>query len=103
MTATIWKYELAVTDIQKVVMPAGARILSVQGQQVEESGPGFARSATVPMLWAQVDPRNRPVERLIAIVGTGNPAPDVDDPSAEYVGTAICGPFVWHVFDGGEA
>lgn len=100
---TIWKFELRETDVQRVRMPAGARLLSVQGQLIEEwyEG-GNARRVTAPMLWAQVDTDAPTVERLIAIVGTGNPAPAVDDEDSIYVGSAICGPFVWHVFDGGE-
>lgn len=93
--STIWKYELEVTDIQRVPMPAGARLLSVQGQPVG--------NATVLMLWAQVDPTQLDADRVIAIVGTGNPAPDVGDDTAVYVGTAVCPPFVWHVFDCGFA
>lgn len=94
MSSTIWKFELDVTDVQRVRMPAGARLLTAQGQPVMHQ--------TLPMLWALVDPSQPTVERLIALVGTGHPAPDIDDDGSVYVGTAICGLFVWHVFDGGE-
>lgn len=85
----IWKYELEVTDVQRVAMPEGARLLSVQAQ------------GAAPMLWALVDSRAPIADRMIGIVGTGNPAPD-DDVDAVYVGSVMCGAFVWHVFDGGE-
>lgn len=102
MSRTIWKYELRVTDVQRVPMPIGAKLLTAREQHVSARSEVMAREADVPMLWALVDPDAIKVDRLIAIVGTGNPAPDEND-HAVYVGTAVCGPFVWHIFDGGEA
>lgn len=96
---TIWKYEIGPQDVQRIGMPKGARLIHVAGQHVEEHGPGFARAGMLPMLWALVDPAAPMVERLIALVGTGHPCPDEGD----YVGSAVCDPFVWHIFDGGEA
>lgn len=89
---TIWKFELELTDVQHVKMPAGARILSVDRQT-------FGSRAAL-MLWALVDPSVPAVNRKIGIVGTGNPAPSMD---TVFVGTVVMPPFVWHVFDGGEA
>lgn len=86
---TIWKYELDVTDVQRVKMPEGAMLLHV-GAQVHTL-----------CMWALVDPLAAVVNRLIAVVGTGNPAPGPID-VAVYVGSAQVGSFVWHVFDGGE-
>jgi hypothetical protein len=60
----VWKFPLAMTDIQQVKMPKGARILAVkpQGNQV--------------CLWALCD-GNQPNEaRQIAILGTGHNAPE---------------------------
>jgi hypothetical protein len=51
---TIWKYELKVTDVQHVEMPA----------------------EWIPTLWALVDPDAPMVRRLIAVVVTGNPVFD---------------------------
>lgn len=99
---TIWKFELSVTDVQRVPMPMGAVILTAREQHVSERSEVMAREADVPMLWALVDPDAIKVDRIIGIVGTGNPAPDPDEDGGIYVGTAICGPFVWHIFDGGE-
>lgn len=97
MTSTIWKFELQVTDVQRVRMPVGSRLLYVGAQ--DRGGPWVSLQ---PTLWALVDPNAPYVDRLIAVVGTGNPAPDVDDEDSIYVGTAICGALVWHIFDGGE-
>lgn len=100
---TIYKYELALRDVQRVRMPAGAVLLHVGTQRIAtlEVVSSYAATADVLMLWAHVDPSAKVVERLIAVVGTGNPAPD-DLDEAKYVGTTQCGAFVWHVFDGGE-
>ena len=88
---TIYKYTLAVTDVQRVRMPHGARLLSVGIQ-----------NDTHLCLWAHVEDSSHKVDRVIAVVGTGNPAPELDD-GTEYVGTVISPPFVWHIFDGGES
>lgn len=95
---TIWKFELVVTDLQDVKMPEGAQILSVQGQEVSESTAQGSRHCIAPMMWALVDSDAPMGLRRIGIVGTGMPAPE----TGEYIGTAICGFLVWHVFDGGE-
>lgn len=58
---TIWKYELEITDEQKIDMPFGARILSVQLQSGK------------PQLWALVETRNSTLPVKILVAGTGNP------------------------------
>ena len=81
----IWKYELRVDDRLTVIMPRGARILSVgvQGKTI--------------CLWAMVTPETAEQERrIIAIYGTGNPLPD--DPGT-FIGTVQVPPVVWHVFE----
>lgn len=93
---TIWKFELRVTDTQKISMPEGAEILHVTGQNINNH-----LDVVRPMLWARVDPDAPMAKRLIAVCGTGNPCPGPND-GWHYAGTAICPPFVWHVFDGGE-
>jgi hypothetical protein len=84
----IYKYPLAVEDKQKLVMPVGAKILSVQMQ--------FDR----PVLWAMVDERPETVEetRTFVIVCTGNPVPD---DVRWFLGTvqAAHGHIVFHVFE----
>lgn len=81
----IWKYELKLTDRQKVSMPVASDLLSVANQR-----------GTL-CLWAMVDPTNaNKVERDIEIIGTGNPMPDG---RRSFIGTAVIDPFVWHVFE----
>lgn len=89
---TIWKFELITTDVQLVQMPAGATLLVVDKQE------GSRFDIT---LWAWVETNAPLVNRRIAVVGTGGPTPAPE--VATYIGTAMCPPFVWHVFDGGEA
>lgn len=85
---TIWKYELDRTDEQVVRVPMVAEFLHVGCQD-----------GVHPVVWALID-TDRPLEdRLLYIAGTGNPVPEPWE--GRYVGSAICGPFVWHVFDGG--
>jgi len=83
----IWKWTLAVKDLQVVELPMGAKVLSVQVQ-----GEG-------PQLWALVD-EHQPLKqaRRIAIYGTGNPMPD--DPG-EYISTFQMhgGELVFHAFE----
>lgn len=85
MIQAIWKFELRVTDVQTIEMPAGARVLTVAAQ-----GPAL-------MLWAEVDP-SAPVKPLtVRVVGTGFTYGEWRE-RAGYLGTAQVGPFVWHVF-----
>lgn len=86
---TIWKFPLALTDRQDVVMPRGARVLSVAEQHGKLC------------LWALVNPDADRVKRALRIAGTGHPC---DARAAHLVGTVLCagGSLVWHVFDYGE-
>jgi hypothetical protein len=87
----IWKFALQVTDRQKVTMPAGSNILTVQ----EQAG-GL-------QLWAIVDPDAEREERLIEIVGTGNTMVDIEkeDLARFHIATVQVhgGAVVWHVFE----
>ena len=83
---TIWKYQLAMIDDQKIEMPRKARILSVQVQD------------DVPCLWALVDDDAPTEQRAVRIAGTGH---RVSGWSAEnFVGTVQLagGTLVFHVF-----
>jgi hypothetical protein len=89
---TIWKFPLMIADRQEIVMPQGARLLSVGLQN------------GLMQLWAVVDPSRPKSTRTIAIVGTGH---DMDSHEIErwfFVGTCITmgGRIVWHIFDAGE-
>ena len=87
MEARIWKYELAITDTQEVMMPQGALILSVANQNGKLC------------LWAMVVPANPDSRRIIEIIGTGNPFEVDTGIDRKFIGTAIIGSLVWHVFE----
>jgi len=90
---TIWKYPLETTDVQTVMMPKGAKPLTVavQGSQV--------------CLWALVDSEADPEARDFVIYGTGHPVRDVVKRDVgevqTYVGTYQLdnGSLVFHVFE----
>lgn len=81
----IWKFPLIPSrTANEIEMPRGSEILCA-GQQGD-----------TPMIWAIVDPEEPKEIRRLHIVGTGHTFEDEDK---MYVGTAFCGPFVWHVFE----
>jgi len=83
----IWKWTLAVTDLQTLELPKGSGILTVQMQ------------GNMPQLWAMCNEKTDKKEtRRIAIYGTGNPMPD--DPG-EYIATFQMrgGALVFHAFE----
>lgn len=83
MKRSIWKYEIPVRDKPCThEMPANTTIVHVAGQWER------------PTLWAIVDTEAELVERTFVITGTGHPADD-----GKYVGSALCGPYVWHVWE----
>ena len=69
---TIYKYTIEVTDDQKIEMPKGAQILTVQVQGNEVC------------LWALVDPDLKKELRHIEVFGTGH---NVSDDERTYIGT----------------
>ena len=83
---TIWKWTLAVTDLQALDMPKGAKILSIQTQ------------GQMPQLWAYIDPTEPREARTIRIIGTGHPIPEHP---GDYIGTFQMGggALVFHVFE----
>lgn len=83
---TIYKYPLAITDSQAVLMPVGAEIISAQVQGADLC------------IWAAVDPTAKKHARVIHIYGTGHPIPDPD--KLHFIGTVqqMGGALVWHVF-----
>lgn len=82
---TIWKFPLAVTDHQVVMMPEGARILTVQMQQ------------GTPFIWALVDEAARLENRTVRTVGTGH---QIETEIGDYIGTYQLNHvlLVFHVF-----
>jgi len=84
---TIHKYELEVTDNQKISMPYDFEILSVQVQHGK------------PCLWARINTAKSEVKVEIIIKGTGHPHLP-DDLVGDYIGTFQIndGDLVFHAF-----
>ena len=80
----IWKYELAITEIQTLTIPCMAKILSVANQNGKLC------------LWVMVQPANKTEERNIEIIGTGR---SISVANRKFLDTVIMNPFVWHVFE----
>lgn len=80
----IFKYRLNVQDhFQQVEVPKGGEIVHVGNQE------------NILSVWINVDPES-PLEcRVFWTVGTGQDIPK----ASRYVGTAMIGRFVWHVFE----
>ena len=86
ITKTIWKYSLPAPGVQLLSMPKGAIPLTVQMQ------------ARMPTLWVICDPAQACVQREMAVVGTGWPAPDIGR-GVTYCGTVQApDSLVWHFF-----
>lgn len=87
MNKTIWKYELETTDVQKISIPKGAKILCLQIQ--------FGK----PCIWVLVDPTHELESIGIFTYGTGHPIPTEPYPH-KYIGTYQLkdGMLVFHVF-----
>ncbi len=83
----VYKFPLEISDEQKVSMPEGAKVLTVQVHK------GW------PCLWAECNPDKEPVFRTFLIRGTGHPIDD--DIKKEYIGTIqmLDGSIVYHVFE----
>lgn len=81
----IFKYPLLSVGAQNLMLPKGAKILSVQFQ------------GEALCVWALVDPDAIPAPVMIWIIGTGDslPLPSVE---MEHLGTVQVGKFVWHIF-----
>ena len=83
----IWKYKLEITGLQKIEMPKGSEVLSVDNQNGRLC------------LWAKGD-INKPKEvRHFEIFGTGDLMPSLINLKHTFIGTVQIPPFVWHVFE----
>jgi hypothetical protein len=87
---TIHKYVLDI-NAPRVEMPARGRckILLVANQPARMSD-------TMIAIWVEVENGERLVQRDFQVFGTGFTLPD---DGLEHVGSAICGAFVWHVYE----
>ncbi len=63
---TIYRYPLAITDIQTIEVPFRFKILDAQFKD------------GVPCLWCEVETDHAPKGLTIEIIGTGNPMIDLD-------------------------
>lgn len=89
MNKTIYKYPLQVTDLQEVLLPIGAEILTIQVQN------------EIPCLWALVDPDQIKEIVNIEIFGTGHPISYDIGVSRKYISTFQLndGQLVFHTFE----
>lgn len=89
MAKKIFKYELP-TFNDTLDFPADSRLMRVGANPANQS---------LPCLWVEVDDELPATEKhVFKVYGTGQV---IHEPEEErhYVGTAICGAFVWHVFE----
>lgn len=86
LTMRIWKFPIGIVDLQNLLMPEGAEILTAQ---VQEGG---------LFLWALVNPAAPAQRRVIEILGTGF---EIADAERKHIATAQMadGSLVWHVFE----
>lgn len=86
MGYTILKQTLQPADVQEIMVPEGAEMLSAREQSDHIC------------VWYRCDPSRRLRPRKLAIVGTGHPAPDE---SGRFLGTASLhsGQLMFHIFE----
>lgn len=82
----IWKYEFRV-DVQEIVMPHGAEILSVANQDGRLQ------------LWAMVNPDNFKQARVIEVLLTGEKIVEDKGKERKFLGTVFWESLVLHVFE----
>jgi hypothetical protein len=90
MNTTVWKFGFQIDECVRLLMPKGAKVLSVGCQT------GDPRHLEI---WAQCDPRADKEERHFLVCGTGHDRPDIAN--QPFIGTVITaeGRLVWHVFE----
>lgn len=84
---TIFKYPLGSIGNNRKRMPKGARVIHA----------GYDPNGAL-CVWAEVETDNEDVDRFFRLIGTGQPLED----GLKYVGTVQEGPYMWHIYDGGE-
>jgi len=86
LSRSIWKYDVPIDDgWHEVLIPSPGKVLHVDSQGAH---------GTVHV-WAEVAPDSGElVPQRFRAFGTGHSIPA----RSEYVGTALAGPFVWHVY-----
>lgn len=86
---TIYKYPLKIETPQTIILPIGAKILSIQNQLDEA------------VLWAIVDNNVKTEQRHFYFFGTGHELPEVFGTDLNYITTIQQddGNYVWHIFE----
>lgn len=97
MSTVIWKFPLRQIAVQELLMPVGARVLTVQHQAKGMTGSDTYGWHLNAQLWAEVNPDGEGERRTIAMVGTGSPMPGPRDRWV-YVATVQHDGFVWHYY-----
>lgn len=86
MKKQIWKFNLLVQSIQKIEIPRGAEIISVQSQN------------GIGVMWAICDTMAEKETRTFMVFGTGH---NIPSKGLKYMGTyqENGGSLVWHLFE----
>ena len=84
----VFKYPIDITDLQYVMIPKDAEILTVQTQGEKEE----------LYIWALVDPKLENQKRMIRIIGTGH---EIYETNIKFIDTfqIFHGKGVFHVFE----
>lgn len=85
MLKTIWKFPLAVADVQHVSLPSGAKVVHMDVQN------------GMPCMWVLLDPNMPTKQWEVLCFGTGH---EVLASADRHIGTVLVGQFVWHYFRG---
>ncbi len=95
----IYKYPFPVTDHITIMMPAGAKILTVQTQQ--HGNDSMNKDGEQGCIWALVAPDAIPGPREFRLVGTGHPIDPEEAEYLDYIGTfqMLEGKLVFHLFE----
>ncbi len=83
---TIYKYSLAVEDLQNISVPLGAEFLSVIEQEDH------------PVAYFLVDPSQEKFPLMFKLLGTGQPPEYLDGYSFLGTVSTFGGKLVWHIF-----
>ena len=91
---TVYRYPLAITDVQTIEAPGLIEFLSVDGSRSD-----YRMNADVEM-WALVNTSMPMRHYEVRIVGTGNPFPPQIGSDWLHLGHALThnGAYVWHVW-----
>ncbi len=81
----IWKYQLQ-PGINVIPVTPGARIVLVAPWQPDSDAPG---------VWIEHQLRTATMKMRLQAVGTGEDIP----PDGAHIGSAWCGPYMWHVYE----